>query len=105
MHRLLVVVIFFAVRTVLSTCANNCALFLLLELVSTFFPLPVIWYYNSASSAVLDEKLRSRANGCEKLLSRTTVCVPQLIVKVKCKLMATLKLTLLKSGIPLSLLK
>ena len=67
-------------------------------------PFPVIWCYET-SSGVPDEKLRSRANGCEKLLSQAAVCVPQLILEVKCKLMATLNSTIPKCSIPISLLK
>ena len=46
------------------------------------------------------KKLCFRADGFEKLFPRTTVCVPQLSVKIKCKLMATLKLAIPKSGSP-----
>ena len=35
----------------------------------------VNWCY-SGFSAVLDDKLCSKANGCEKVLSRSAVCVP-----------------------------
>ena len=45
-----------------------------------------------------------RADGFEKLLSWTTVCVSQ-SVKNKCNLVATLKLAIPKSGSPIFLLK
>ena len=55
---------------------------------------------------VLVEKLCSRANGCQELLSRTTVRVPYLIFEVKCKLTATLTtLFIPQSGSLISLLK
>ena len=59
----------------------------------------------SAFSVILDENLCSRANGCEKFLSQTAVCVPQLIVVVNCKLMASLKVAIPKSGSRISLLR
>ena len=46
------------------------------------FPFPVIWCY-SCSSAVLDEKLCSRVNGCKKLLSRSAMCATYIAIQIQ----------------------
>ena len=68
-------------------------------------PFPASWTRYSAFSVIHDEKLCSRANGCEKFLSQTAVCLPQLIVEVKCMLMATLKVAIPKFGSRISPLR
>ena len=69
------------------------------------FPFPGSCTRYSAYSVILDEKLCSRANVFDKLPLRDSVCMNQQIVVVKCKLMATLKLAIRKSGSPIFLLK
>ena len=64
------------------------------------FLFPASWTRYSAFSVILDQELCSRTNDFDKLLLRTTACMLQQMVAVKCKLMATLKMTIPKSGGP-----
>ena len=45
-------------------------------------PFPASWTRYSAFSVILNEKLCYRANGCEKFLLQTAVCLPQMFVVV-----------------------